>query len=76
MDVSFASDRVSLNQVVPPKDPAGLSVEPPHRATYILERGTWHVTCRGCGWHASGAVRRQLASLFRFHLRVPARETP
>jgi hypothetical protein len=44
--------------------------EPPHRADYILQRGVWHVTCRVCGWHAEGAVRRQLSSSFRFHLRT------
>jgi hypothetical protein len=47
-----------------------------HRADYILERGVWHVTCRVCGCHAEGTVRRQLSSLFRFHLRPsPAKPT-
>lgn len=41
----------------------------PHRAEYIFERGVWRVSCRVCRWEATGPVRRQLASRFRFHLR-------
>jgi hypothetical protein len=45
----------------------------PHRADYVLERGVWHVTCRVCGWQAESRVRRQIASMFRFHHRMQAR---
>jgi hypothetical protein len=47
-----------------------------HRADYILERGVWHVSCRTCGWQAHDRARRQLASLFRFHLRSAAALPP
>jgi len=49
-------------------------VPPRHRADYILERGVWHVSCQVCGWTTTGPVRRQLASLFRFHLRSTGTE--
>jgi hypothetical protein len=39
-----------------------------HRGIYILERGTWKVTCRACGWQATDEVRRQTASMFRLHI--------
>jgi hypothetical protein len=47
-----------------------------HRADYTLERGVWHVSCRMCGWRAEGSVRRQLSSMFRFHLRSDAKLPP
>jgi hypothetical protein len=39
-----------------------------HRATYILECGTWRATCRECGWSTSDAQRRRAATLFRVHI--------
>jgi hypothetical protein len=57
--------------------PTDAAADEPHRADYILERGIWHVTCRVCGWQDEGPVRRQLASLFRFHLRAkPPPDSP
>jgi hypothetical protein len=41
---------------------------PGHRASYLLERGTWKGTCLECGWSVSGATRRQTASQFRVHI--------
>jgi hypothetical protein len=39
-----------------------------HRASYILERGRWTATCRGCGWQATSAKRQVAASMFRLHI--------
>jgi len=53
-----------------------------HRASYILERGSWHATCQGCGWHTSSPKRQVAASVFRLHIQamraagIPPEETP
>jgi hypothetical protein len=39
-----------------------------HRATYILECGTWRATCRECGWSTADGQRRRAATLFRVHI--------
>jgi hypothetical protein len=46
-----------------------------HRATYILEHGTWKARCRTCGWEVEHHMRRQAASLFRYHIKA-ARSAP
>ena len=43
-----------------------------HRAEYILERGTWSATCKGCGWKTADLSRRAAAALFRRHSRTVA----
>jgi hypothetical protein len=40
-----------------------------HRATYILEFGTWRATCRVCGYSVTSPQRRQAAAQFRGHIR-------
>lgn len=40
-----------------------------HRASYILEFGTWKATCKTCGWTVRDPQRRQAASRFRLHIR-------
>ena len=40
-----------------------------HRANYTLERGTWHATCRECGFRVSDADRRRAATVYREHIR-------
>ena len=40
-----------------------------HRASYLLELGTWRATCKGCGWTATDRQRRQVAAIFRNHIR-------
>lgn len=61
-------------RILDAEDPEVEPVPRRHRADYILERGVWHVSCQVCDWQASGPVRRQLASLFRFHLRSTGNE--
>jgi hypothetical protein len=46
-----------------------------HRAEYILERGTWSATCKGCGWRTADPSRRGAAALFRRHYRNVADTT-
>lgn len=51
------------------EQPDGRKSPGTHRATYILEFGTWKATCRTCGWTVRDAQRRQAASRFRMHIR-------
>jgi hypothetical protein len=43
-----------------------------HRADYILECGVWRARCRLCNWEVTDPVRRQAATLFRYHIRAAA----
>lgn len=45
------------------------------RATYVLEHGTWTARCNTCHWEVRHPIRRQAASLFRYHIRA-ARSAP
>jgi hypothetical protein len=45
-----------------------------HRATYTLEIGEWHATCRVCGWLVVDKDRRQAAARFRQHIRATHEE--
>lgn len=40
-----------------------------HRANYTLERGTWHATCRECGFRVSDPDRRRAAAIYREHIK-------
>ena len=40
-----------------------------HRADYLRERGTWHATCRACGFQTSDPLRNRAATQFRSHIR-------
>lgn len=41
-----------------------------HRASYTLELGVWHATCRECGFRVSDPVRRRAASVYRVHIQA------
>ena len=51
------------------EEAGGDKVAASHRASYLLEFGTWKATCRTCGWTVRDAQRRQAASRFRMHIR-------
>jgi hypothetical protein len=40
-----------------------------HRATYVLEHGTWRARCKVCGWEVQHEMRRHAAALFRYHIK-------
>lgn len=41
-----------------------------HRATYTLELGVWHATCRGCGYSVSDSDRGRARVAYRQHIRA------
>jgi hypothetical protein len=40
-----------------------------HCAAYTLEMGTWHATCRQCGFRVSDRVRGRAATIYRDHIK-------
>ena len=43
-----------------------------HTASYTLELGQWHATCRVCGWKVIDRDRRRAAGQYRHHIRAAA----
>lgn len=47
-----------------------------HRANYTLEMGTWHATCKECGFRVSDADRRRAAAVYREHIKEMNQSVP
>ena len=47
-----------------------------HRANYKLEVGTWHATCRECGYRVSNPARRRAAAIYREHIKATSGRAP
>jgi hypothetical protein len=67
----FMCDRAPSSMVTDAVErPALAGCRTIHRASYILERGMWNATCRGCGWQTSSPKRQLTASVFRLHIQA------
>ena len=68
---SYACDLEGARMEQQDEQPAGPARKgaASHRASYLLEFGTWKAVCKTCGWTVRDPQRRQAASRFRMHIR-------